>query len=425
MRFRIQLLAAAVTAFGFTLVQAQDWPQWRGLGRDAKVEGFKAPSTWPKELTKKWSVKVGDGVATPSLVGDKLFVYSREGGNEILRCLNAADGKEIWQSKYEVGGATGPAQGFAGPRGTPAVADGKVVTLGVRGMVSCHEANTGKKLWSKDDYRGNYPMFFTSCSPIIVDSLAIVQLGGGDRSDGDGAIVAYDLASGAQKWKWSEDGTAYSSPILVTVEGTKQLVTETASRVVGISIADGKLLWSASFALQGRSYNAATPMASGQTVYYSGASRGTFAAKIEKSGDKFTVKELWKNPETTVQYNSPVLKDGLMFGLSDRNSLFCIHAETGKTTWTAPAPQPAPAGGGGKGKGMRMGGGYGSIVDAGSVLVGLTPAGRLIVFQPTDKEYKEVANYKVAESGTYAYPVLSGNRIFVKDRDSVTLWTID
>ena len=72
-----------------------------------------------------------------------------------------------------------------------------------------------------------------------------------------------------------------------------------------------------------------------------------------------------------------------------------------------------------------MGGGYASVVDAGAVLFGLTPAGKLVVFQPQDKEYKELASYKVAAGDTYAYPVISGNRVFIKDKDSLALWTIE
>src|SRR6266851_3223321 len=109
-------------------VHAQDWPQWRGPNRDAKATGFTAPKEWPKELTKKWKITVGDGVATPALVGDKLYVFTRESGKEIIRCLEAADGKEVWQDSYETGGAPGPASGFSGPRCSPTVAEGKVVT---------------------------------------------------------------------------------------------------------------------------------------------------------------------------------------------------------------------------------------------------------------------------------------------------------
>ena len=95
------MVAAGVVAGGTRNGLGQDWPQWRGANRDAIAAEFKAPKTWPKELTQKWKVTVGEGVATPSLVGDKLYVFSRENGNEIIRCLNVADGRELWQDKYD------------------------------------------------------------------------------------------------------------------------------------------------------------------------------------------------------------------------------------------------------------------------------------------------------------------------------------
>jgi hypothetical protein len=151
--------------------------------------------------------------------------------------------------------------------------------------------------------------------------------------------------------------------------------------------------------------------------------------KIEKQGDTLAAKPLWSNTENSVQFNTPVVKNGLVFGLSERNTLFCINAETGKTAWTAPVATAAGGGqegGGGGGRGrMGGGGGYGSIVDAGSVLLALTPGSQLIVFQPSDKAYTELARIKVANTPTHAYPVVSGNRVFVKDKDSVTLWTIE
>ena len=120
-----------------------------------------APKTWPKELTNKWKVKVGDGVASPALVGDKLYVYTREGDNEITRCLNAADGKEIWKDKYDSGRFSGRGDtGYPGPRSSPTVADGKVVTLGVNGTLSCLDAATGKVVWRNENFKGSVPGFF-------------------------------------------------------------------------------------------------------------------------------------------------------------------------------------------------------------------------------------------------------------------------
>lgn len=405
--------------------QAQDWPQWRGPNRDGKAAGFTAPNTWPKELTEKWKVAVGEGVATPALVGDKLYVFSRQEGGEITRCLDTATGKELWKDKYDAMGATGPAQSFSGPRSSPTAADGKVVTLGIRGVVSCLDAASGKVLWRKDDFKGATPRFFTSSSPLVTDGMVIVQLGG----DTDGSVVAYDLATGSEKWKWAGDAPGYASPVLLTVAGTKMVIAETDKRIVGLGVSDGKLLWETPFVVQGRGYNASTPIVDGDTLIYCGSGRGATAVKIEKSGDTFAAKELWKNPDNSVQFNTPVLKGGFLFGLSANNDLFCVNAQDGNTAWTAPlsppaAAEPPPAGGGRpQGRGMR-GGGFGSVVDAGSVLLALTPASELIAFQPDGKAYGEVARIKVGSSATHAHPVVSGNRLFVKDQEAVMLYTL-
>jgi outer membrane protein assembly factor BamB len=401
-------MAGCVVLLGSSGALAQDWPQWRGPNRDAKVTGFTAPKTWPKELTQKWKVTVGDGVATPALVGDKLYVFTRQDANEVIRCLDAATGKELWQENYAAQAVTGPASRFPGPRSSPTVADGKLVTLGVSGTVSCLDAATGKLLWRQDDFKGSLPRFFPSCSPIVVDGLCVVQLGG----EGKGGIIAYDLATGKEKWKWTADGTAYASPVLDKAASAREIVAETAKNIVGISLADGKLLWQTPFSVR---YNACTPIVEGATIIYSGSGGGTHAVKIDKQNDGLAAKELWSNKENAVQFNTPVLKNGLLFGVSDSDKFFCINAETGKTAWTASAPAPA----------SRGGRGYGSVVDAGSVLLALTPAGQLVVFEPNDKEFKQIASYKVAEGNTYAYPVIASNRVFVKDRDTLTLWTIE
>lgn len=439
---RIALLSAAFLLSAIMLLagaaSANDWPQWRGPNRDGKASGFKSPDAWPKELKQKWKITIGDGVATPALVGDRLYVYARRDRDEIIRCLDAATGKELWQDKHEAESPRGGAAGFPGPRSSPTVADGKVVTLGVQGTLSCYDAATGKLLWRKTDFERAVPMFAAASSPIVVDGLCIAHLG----KERDGAIIAFDLTTGEEKWKWTGDGPAYGSPVLVSVEGAKAIVAPTSKNMVALAAADGKLLWKIMYS-QGR-YNAATPIVDGQTLLYAGPTKGITAEKIVKQGDELATEDVWANGDNSVQFNTPVLKDGLVFGISNVNSLFCIDAKEGKTLWNAPlgamppgGPPPAerpeaererrpePGGRDRRGFGRRGGGrgGYGSVVDAGSVLLALIPSGELTVFTP-GKEFKELAKYKVAEGSTYAHPIASGNRIFIKDKDSIVLWTV-
>ncbi len=391
---------------GVSQAAARDWPQWRGPNRDGKAAGFAAPEEWPAQLTQKWKVTVGSGDSTPALVGDKLYVFTRQGDEEVTKCLNAASGGELWKDSYVAQAVEGAARRHPGPRSSPAVADGKVVTLGVGGVVSCLDAATGKLVWRKDPFPRVVPRFFTSFSPIIVDGMAIAHLGG----KGNGAIIAYDLATGNEKWRWAGEGPDYGSPALVTVEGTRQIVTPTEQSIVGISVADGKLLWQFPSPPPSRAYNAATPIVDGQTVIYAAKGRGTKGLKIEKQGDAFAVEELWSNPDLATQYNTPVLQDGLLFGLSDDNKFFCIDAQTGKTAWTDAT--------------ARGSGGFGAIVGAGSCLVALTNDSQLIVYKPDGTAYGQIRSYKVADTVTNAHPVMSGNRIFVKDQDSLALWMV-
>jgi len=369
---------------------------------------------------------VGEGVASPALVGGKLYVFCRQNSREVTRCLEAASGREVWKDEYAARDATGAASRFpvAGPRSSPAVAEGKVITLGVRGTLSCLDAVTGQQVWRKDDFGGSVPRFFTSSSPLIVDGMCIAQLGG----DRDGGIVAYALSTGEQKWKWMGDGPAYASLAMVSVGGTPLVVAQTFGKMVALKVADGTLVWETPFAPVGRGYNASSPLVEGQTIFYAGSGRGITAVRFEAQGDKIVGDPVWHNDESSVSFNSPVIKGGLLYGLSARNELFCVNVKTGKTEWTqASAAEEENQGGGGRGRrrGGGGGGGYGTIVSAGSVLLGLTPNAELTVIKPDAKAFTKLASYKVSEKETYSYPIATGKRIYVKDRDSLALWMVE
>ena len=384
---------------------AQEWPQWRGVNRDGKVAGFSAPAAWPTNLTRRWQVTVGKGDASPVLAQEKLYAFGRQDTDEVLLCLDPSSGKTIWEAKYPAGRVvTGPAVGHPGPRSTPVVADGKVCTLGVGGILSCFDAANGALLWRKqstNDYLGASTKSDSSMSPIVVDGCCIIHVG--DKTNG--AVIAFEMPSGEPKWKWDGDGPANSSPVVMTAGGRKQLVTLTAKNLVGLDLANGKLLWQLPFeAVQG---NNTTPVIDGSMVICTGQGKGLFAARIEPQGEGFTATPLWTNNQAGTRFTTPVLKDGLLYGYN--GSFFCASAQTGATLWTDAAKRGQSA----------------AVLDAGSVMLALTLNGELAAFKPVNTEYTELARIKVASSETWAHPIVAGNRIFVKDSQTVSLWTIE
>jgi outer membrane protein assembly factor BamB len=411
---------------------AQDWPQWRGPNRDNHVTGFTEPKTWPKELTKKWSISVGVGEASPVLVGDKLYTFGRQGGDEVLLCLDAMTGKELWKNKYAAEVVTGGANKYPGPRSTPAVGDGMVCTLGVGGILTCTTAVTGKRIWQHNKGK---PKFYTATSPLIVDGKCIVFAG---------AFTAFDLKSGDAKWSISGAPSSssptlftpnveqqpiappqagYGSPVLMTADGVKQIVIPCTGLLAGANFADGKMLWKVNIGDAWQN-NYSTPLVDGNTVYYSitpagkgkggkggdGAATGFIALKIEKKGNIFTASEIWRK-SPAAGYHTPVLRDGLIYGVSAQGkNFFCLDAKTGDKKWNDDADH----------------GDCGCILSVGSVLIALTSEKDLIVFRPGSKEYSEVARYRVSSSPTWCVPILAGNRIYVKDKGgSLTLWTVE
>jgi len=269
-------------------------------------------------------------------------------------------------------------------------------------------------VWRKDTK--SKPGFYTSTSPIVADGKCIVYVG---------TLTAFDLSSGEAKWTWSGGGAPYGSPVLMTVAGTKQVVTPTQSNnLASVGLADGKLLWQVKLDGSGYFGNYSTPLVAGDKVFYSsGGGRGgkggkgakggagsTVALKIDKKDDGFAATELWKKPFTAAGYHTPLFKDDAIFGVSPARTFFCVDAKTGEELWKDKTPR----------------GECGSILDAGAVLLSLTSDSKLVAFEPSKKEYKELAKYTVSSSETWSVPIVVGNRIYVRDKGgSLTLWTIE
>ena len=219
---------AALTVFTTAGLTAQDWPQWRGPRRDGAIAAFKAPAAWPPALTRRWQVDVGTGYATPLLVGNRVYTFTRQGEDEVLTAFDAATAKQAWRAAYPSKFTMNPATRShgPGPKSTPTYANGRIFTLGMTGVVLAFDAASGDVLWQAVPMPVE-PQYHTAMSPVVDGDLVIVHMGGQD----DGALTAFDVASGKIRWRWTGDGPAYGSPMVATLGGVRQVVTFTQTEL--------------------------------------------------------------------------------------------------------------------------------------------------------------------------------------------------
>ena len=398
--------AAPSAASSSTIAAGGDWPQWRGPNRDGNVTGATAPPAWPKELKETWRTTVGVGHSSPVLSDGKVFVFARQGEEEVLTALDPLTGKEIWKSgghaaPYEMNSAA--RDHGKGPKSTPVVAGGRVYTLGISGVLSAHDAATGKLAWRKEfskQFPTTSPLYGTSMSPVVEKNLLIAHVGGHDK----GALTAFDAKTGAVKWSFEPDGPAYASPIVATLGGVRQVVTFTQKEFVSVAADFGELLWKLP-AKTSYDTNCNTPVAYKDTIIFALEDGGIIAVRPTKQGKQWTAPEVWRNADNALYMNTPVLHGNLLFGLSARNKgqLFALDADTGKTVWQGPG---------------RAGENASLLNLAGTLLVLLDDA-TLLVQPATAKGYAPAARYTVADSPTWAHPLVVGDRLLVKDETSL------
>ena len=391
-----------------TLTHAQTpapWPQWRGPARDGVASAFTVPTTWPAQLTKKWEATVGVGHASPVVAGNRVVVQTRQNNQEIVAAYDLDSGKQLWQQGVDAPYTVNPAAAAhgPGPKSTPAIAGGRVFTLGISGMFSAHDLATGKLLWRKNA-PPTPPLYGTASSP-IVDGAAVIAFLGGENA---GALTAMDAATGAVKWAWKGDGPGYSSPIIATLAGTRQLIVQSQNKLVGVNATDGRLLWETPIKTP-YEQNSVTPVIVNGLVIYAGLENPTIALRVTPNpGKVWTVAPAWRNEDVSMYMSSPAATGNALFGLSNKNrgQFFAIDTATGKTLWTTKGREAENA----------------SIVRAGDYLLLATTNSELIVARANATRYEEVKRYSVADSAMWAHPAFAGRTIIVKDVNKLIAW---
>lgn len=318
---------------------ATDWAQYRGpLVNGSTPEQIQ--TRWPADGPKVvWKAPLGPSFGSFAVSGGKAFAFIQRsvGGTdrEVALALDAATGKELWA--VPLGKATYDRQGGDGPRSTPTVDGKRVYFLGAYQILTCLDADTGKQIWQHDlvkEFDGKIIKWNNAASPLLEGDLIFVNAGGSGE-----ALLAFNKTDGKVVWKGEDDAPTHSSPVPATIHGVRQVIFFTQKGLVSVVPQTGKVLWR--FAYPFQVSTASSPIVWNNIVYCSAAyGVGAGACEIAKDGGKFTAKELWRTKgRLENHWTSPVCKDGYLYGIYGKGQqqgapLKCVDIRTGEEKWS-------------------------------------------------------------------------------------------
>ncbi|MBL8217726.1 MAG: PQQ-like beta-propeller repeat protein [Bryobacterales bacterium] len=370
------------------VVPAAYWTDFRGPGRNGIAAEQTIRTQWPLKLL--WKQPIGGGYASFVFGEGRAYTIEQRRDKEFVTAYDMKTGKEVWSHSYPA--FFQESMGGDGPRATPTYHDGRVYSMGATGEMRVLDAKTGKVVWAKNilTEHGASNLTWGMCaSPLIVDNMVIVQPGG---SNGN-SVVAYDKASGSKVWGALDDQQAYTSPMLVTLDGKRQILTVTAKRAVGLDPATGKLLWEYPWVTQ-YDVNASQPVLAGSNQVLLTAGYGHGSGLITIRGG--TASKVWENNRMKNRFNSGVQFEGHVYGL-DESIFSCIRISDGEQMWKA----------------GRYG--YGQVILAGGHLIVITEQGELVLVKPSPKELIEVAKFEAISGKTWNVPAIEGGVLLVRN----------
>ncbi len=371
------------------------WTDFRGSGRDGKYTGAPIRTEWPRDgLPLLWKHPIGPGYASFVVAGGRAFTIEQRRRQEVVAAYDLASGRELWINAWDAEFVE--AMGGPGPRATPTVHEGVVYALGAVGELRALDATTGSVRWRRNILTENGAPnldWGMSGAPLVIDDAVVVLPGG----SGGRSVVAYDRTTGVVVWRSLDDRQAYTSPMLVTLGGRRQITFVSATRVVGLAAENGRLLWEYAWPT-GQGINAAQPLMLGNDRVFvsSGYGQGAAAFEVTRDGERFATRTLWQNTRMKNKFTSSLLHDGYIYGL-DEAILACVDAATGELKW----------------KGGRYG--YGQVMLAGDRLIVLTEDGEVVQVRATPTRHEEVASFPAIEGKTWNHPVIADGRLLVRN----------
>jgi outer membrane protein assembly factor BamB len=351
-----------------------------------------------------WKQPVGGGYATFAIAGGRAFTIEQRGPQEVAAAYDLLTGRELWTNSWTA--TFTERMGGDGPRATPAWSDGRVFALGGTGELRALDAGSGRVLWRTnilDDAGARNLQWGMAASPLIVGDTVIVLPGG----SGGRSVIAYATATGRRVWSALDDQQSYSSPMLATIGGVRQLLVFSAERVAGLTPDRGEVLWEYPWKTD-YDINASQPVvvADNRVFLSSGYGHGAAMLEIVRADRSWSVREVWRNIRMKNQFSSTLLYDGYLYGL-DESILACLDAATGEVKW----------------KGGRYG--YGQVVLASGHLIVLTESGELALVRATPDGHQELARVPAIDGKTWNHPALSDGYLLVRNSNEMAAFDLN
>jgi outer membrane protein assembly factor BamB len=409
MKLRLSLVLVctfAVSTF------ALDWPQWRGPDRTDLSKETGLLKQWPAEGPKQvWIYKnAGNGYSGPAIVGGKLYTLGTRDGSEVLLCLDAAKGTELWAAKLGSIFAGQPKWGD-GPRGTPTVDGTKIYALTGAGTLACLNLADGKQVWSRtmQDLGGKTPNWGYTESPLIDGNQVAVTPGGAQ-----GAIAALNKETGEPLWQSKDftDGAQYASLVPAMINGEKQYVQLTQQHVAGVSAKDGALRWQYDF--PGRVAVIPTPIVKDNMVYVTaGYGSGCMLLKIEPE-NKVTL--VYKNAVMGNHHGGVILYKDHLFGHAEKNGWVCQDFASGEQVWAEKGKLGKGAIGYADGMFYCLEEGSGTVALIEASVNGWNEKGRFKLDPQT--------TIRSPDGHVWTHPVIVNGRLYLRDQDLIYCYAV-
>jgi outer membrane protein assembly factor BamB len=376
---------------------AGDWPNWRGPHYDGISRETGLAKTWPAQGPKiLWQAELTGGYSSVVVAEGRLFTQSKVKNEETVLCLDAKTGKQLWEFRYACDYGQHPTidkRFMSGPCATPAVSGQAVYAIGKTGLLHCLDVQTGRKIWERDLLKmaeRKCPEYGYCNSPLIVGDRLFLHPGGKNST----SLAALDKKDGRLLWKSLDDPIGWATPVSITVAGTPQLVYFTAQGGVGVSPADGKLLWRFPWKTE-FNLNVATPIyLDGLLFLSSNYGHGCVLLRLKPDG---TPEQVWKSLVMQNHFSTSVLYEGHLYGFST-DRLRCVEFTTGKVKWD-----------------KALGVGRGSVLIADGHLIALGDQGTLLLAEATPKRYAEQARWQALEGVCWSVPVLAQGVLYVRN----------